>query len=352
MFEQSAGEALLTRFDDPFDELAELAELEAFDDWTAGSFAADDLLPPDDLPEPNFADCAPSGWLGLELDLDTTEPAVLSDESLIEAIVGFDRMTSWAAARQARLLAELTRRRPTDPVPQEDGASEGSRFVPDEVGVALTLSRGSAKGRIGTACRLLRTLPATHALWEAGQIDTAKATAIADATVVLPDDLAAAVETRVLPRAPQQTVQRLRAALARAILAVDPDGVADRHREARRDRRVYVQPEPDGMGSLWALLTATDAAGAYTWLSQLARGLGKDDPRNMDARRADLLADLLNGRLPTTLTMVDHNPGPGAGSGEPVGSSETCRPAPVRPATPGKPLVQIVMAHSTLIGAD
>src|SRR3954453_23954922 len=107
MFEQLAGEVLLTRFDEP----AELAELEAFDDWTAGSFAADDLLPPDDLPEPNFADYAPSGWLGLELDTGTTEPAVLSDESLVEAIVGFDRMTSWAAARQARqarLLAELT----------------------------------------------------------------------------------------------------------------------------------------------------------------------------------------------------------------------------------------------------
>jgi hypothetical protein len=58
------------------------------------------------------------------------------------------------------------------------------------------------------------------------------------------------------------------------------------------------------MGSLWALLTASDAAGAYAWLSRLARGLGKDDPRNMDARRADLLAALLNGRLTLLANLI------------------------------------------------
>ena len=39
--------------------------------------------------------------------------------------------------------------------------------------------------------------------------------------------------------------------------------------------------------------------GAFTWLTRLARGLGTDDPRSMDARRADILAALLNGRLVT-----------------------------------------------------
>jgi len=92
---------------------------------------------------------------------------------------------------------------------------------------------------------------------------------------VLPDELASLVQARVRGRAPEQSLAQLRAALARAILAVDPDGAADRHREARRDRRVSVQAEPDGMGSLWALLTASDAAGAYQWLTRLARGLGQ-----------------------------------------------------------------------------
>ena len=48
-------------------------------------------------------------------------------------------------------------------------------------------------------------------------------------------------------------------------------------------------------GLVAANLLAADAEGAYAWLTRLARGLGGDDPRTMDARRADLLAALLNG---------------------------------------------------------
>ncbi|HEX8519233.1 MAG TPA: DUF222 domain-containing protein, partial [Pseudonocardia sp.] len=373
-------------------------------------------------PVPAYGACSPSGRLALELDRGTADEAELSDESLIEAVVGFDRVASWAAARQARLLAELVRRRPPDPVPDADGVSVGSRFAPDEVGVALKLARGTAAGRIGTACRLLSVLTGTHRLWEEGLIDTAKARAVDEATAVLPDELAAAVEARVLPRAPPQSLAQLRSALARAVIAVDPEGAAARHRAARKDRRVHVQQESDGMASLWALLTATDAAGAYAWLTRLARGLG-DDPRSMDERRADLLAELLNGRLPTAVTFVgdDEEPaartgtdgtgtttstdgpgtdgtgtdgpgtdgpgtdgpgtgtatdGTGTGTGTGTGADDAGHrtaaggirrddapvaggssfggpdPRPVRPIGPGAPLVQIVMAHSTLVGAD
>ena len=79
---------------------------------------------------------------------------------------------------------------------------------------------------------------------------------------------------------------------------------------------MVVTAEPDGMGTLWAMLTATDAAGAFTWLTRLARGLGADDPRSMDARRADLLAALLNGRL---LDTDDTDTETASGDSEAVG---------------------------------
>jgi hypothetical protein len=83
------------------------------------------------------ADVEHSGWLALELDSGTANPAAMSDAHLIDGIVGFERVTSWAGARQARLLAEFTRRRPTDAVPNVDRASVASPYAPDEVGIAL-----------------------------------------------------------------------------------------------------------------------------------------------------------------------------------------------------------------------
>ena len=129
------------------------------------------------------------------------------------------------------------------------------------------------------------------------------------------------------------------------------------------------------MASLWALLTATQAAGAFTWLTRLARGLGSDDPRSMDARRADILTALLTGQLldnadthltPATARRDEPRP-PTPTSRRRRGSPATTAPAttaptttnlsaaaglPIHPATPGKPLIQVVIPYSTLIGAD
>src|SRR5204863_2696004 len=90
---------------------------------------------------------------------------------------------------------------------------------------------------------------------------------------------------------------QLKAALKRAVISVDPEGAAERHKAARRDRRVSISEEQDGMASLWALMSAPDAQASFQWLTRLALGCGKDDPRGMDARRADIAAALLSGRL-------------------------------------------------------
>jgi hypothetical protein len=152
--------------------------------------------------------------------------------------------------------------------------------------------------------------------------------------------VARAVQARVLPRAPQQTLAQLKAALARAVLKQDPEGAAERHRAARRERRVAVGPEQDGMASLWASLTAPDALASYQWLTRLARGFGKDDPRGMDARRADLLVALLTGRLTHADDTADNT------------ADNTADATPPRPVGPGKPLVQVLMPFTTLAGAD
>jgi hypothetical protein len=246
-----------------------------------------------------WGNTVPSGFFALEIDADTGVESGLSDAQLIDAVVGFERLTGWAQARQARLLAEFARRRPGDDptMVATDKACTIGRFAPDEVGLALKQARMTAKARLGRSVQLEQVLPETLALWERGRLDERRVVAICDTTHYLPVEKARAVQQRVLDRAPDQTLGQLKAALKRAVIAADPEGAADRHKAARRDRRVSISEEQDGMASLWALMPAPDAQASYQWLTRLALGCGKDDPRGMDARRADLAAALLSGRL-------------------------------------------------------
>ncbi len=342
-----------------------------------------DTGPPPMSPPP-MSECAPSGWLALELDHGTVDPVGLSDAELIDAVIGFDRVCSWAGARQAVLLAEFARRRPSDHplAANSDTPSRASEFAADEIGLALRLSRQTAVNRLVMAQTLIDELPATLAAWQAGTIDSLKARAITETSYLLPGELRGALEARVLPRAGTQTIAQLRAALARAVLVLDPEGAAERHHHRRADRRVVVSPDEDGMASLWALLSAPDATAAYQRLCALARGLGSDDPRGMDARRADLLVDLLTGRRcaatadcpdphcdgdctdpdrpspdhpddPTETAPTDDRAGGSATSHtEPAASLSGHCCGPRRGTGPGKPLVSVVVPITTLLGLD
>jgi hypothetical protein len=285
-----------------------------------------DQLPVDPAP---WSTWMPSGWLGVELGQAGAVPAALSDTDLIEGVIAFDRMVSWAGARQAALLAEFARRRPDDHplAANSDIPSRASEFAPDEVALALRLSRTTAANRLVMAETLAAELPGTLAAWEAGVIDALKARAITETSYLLPPEKRGTLEARVLPRAGTQTIAQLRAALARAVLALDPQGAAERHQQRRQERRVVVCPDEEGMASLWALLSAPDATAVYQRLCDLARRLGGEDPRGMEARRADLLVELLTGRRCAAIGFcVDPDCGC---AGDPTTDIASADPAPV-----------------------
>ena len=85
------------------------------------------------------------------------------------------------------------------------------------------------------------------------------------------------------------------------------------------------------MASLWALLSAPDALNCYGWLTALARGLPTCDPRSMDARRADLLVQLLTGNLRLCPDSTDP-----AAAGPPPTDPTPTDPTPADP-TPTDP---------------
>ncbi|MHA6615726.1 HNH endonuclease signature motif containing protein [Pseudonocardia sp. DLS-67] len=325
-----------------------------------------------DEEERTWGNSAPSGLFALEIDTDTCDEAGLSDAQLIDAITGFERVVGWAEARQARLLAEFAHRRPGDDptlVATDKPCSIG-RFAPDEVGLALKQARLTAKARLGRSVQLQQVLPETLQLWQQGRLDERRVVAICEATHYLSVEKARAVQRRVLDRAPDQTLGQLKAALKRAVIAADPEGAAQRHKVARRDRRVSISGEQDGMASLWALMSAPDAQASFQWLTRLARGCGTDDPRGMDARRADLAAALLSGRLTHAApdrdaapdsngdtsadadTDTDTSAAAGADTSADADGDRGVGGVAPRPVNPGKPLVQVLMPFTTLLGAD
>ncbi len=240
----------------------------------------------------------------------------LSEAARVDALAGLQRLSGWADAQQARLLAAM--------IPP--GADELTReLAAAEVGAALRLAPSSVMAKLQLAEELVRRLPGTLALLEAGQITARHATVLSDAIAPLSDELAATVEHRVLAGAGRQTVAAFRAAVQRAVLAVDPRQAEERHQAALEDRRVCVRPVADGMAELWALLPAEGAATLMTTLNAIAAGKLPGEQRSADQRRADALVALASAAL----------------SGASLPSQQGRRPA-----------VQVTVAATTLLGLD
>ena len=80
--------------------------------------------------------------------------SVVSDDELIGVLRGWWRQTSWAQARALAAMAELARRRPADrtpPAPPGQFPAVLSEFIPDEIGMALTLTKTAAETQLGLA---------------------------------------------------------------------------------------------------------------------------------------------------------------------------------------------------------
>ena len=159
-------------------------------------------------------------------------PGEVGDAVLVEALAGWERVISWATARQGEMVAELARRR--------DGARVGE-FTGDEVACALVVTRAVAEAKVGLAVGL-DLLPGVRDALVTGAIDHRKATALVDGVAHLDPAAAAAVLAVVLPVAPGLTVPALRAKLRRVELSVHPGAGAERAVRDRADRYVRVTP--------------------------------------------------------------------------------------------------------------
>lgn len=232
------------------------------------------------------------------------EMAELNGYSLVEAIEGWEKVARHARAQVLRAVGELGRRRDVQAgnsaaVDQTDPrAPQVAVFATSEVSLALGISYPTAQGLLADAVTLAARLPVVLEALEAGRVCERAASVLASETLVLDPELAARVADTVLQRPGLRTLAQVRRATRTLVARADPAGAAGR--EARAVRGRFIRPRKDvedGMVAWEAWLPVADSVAIWDRLGELGRATTvPDDPRTLDARRADVAADLLLGR--------------------------------------------------------
>jgi putative component of membrane protein insertase Oxa1/YidC/SpoIIIJ protein YidD len=234
---------------------------------------------------------------------------------LVEVVAACRRLKAWADAVEVAAAATLARH-PVCHAPEADRRGfTPVRAAGQLLAARLGLAPTSACDRVVTAVQLVDELPDTVAALHQGEIDYPKAAALAAGVrqldppdgacdrytgeVVSPDGLrrglVAEVEARVLPKAGRRSLRQHRDAIARAVAAVAPKTLEQRHQRACEQRRVDYSPSPDGMAWLGVYGPAEDVTAIRVMLDAAVDAAKREDPadtRTADQLRVDVLAQL------------------------------------------------------------
>ncbi|WP_240191235.1 HNH endonuclease signature motif containing protein [Microbacterium hominis] len=232
---------------------------------------------PDDDPFP----CDP-GW---------TPPdavALICDADAMVAVFAAERYRRVAAYRR-EALADATGRGLVD---------VAERAIRLELAAALRITEQAAGQLIAHAHVLETRYPAALDALAAARVTQRHVQVLID----LLDPLTPAESDTVLPRAIElaeaEPVGTFRRRLRALIDQVRVQTLPDRHERALQERRVFIEPADDGMAWLTAYLPAVEAHAIHARLTAIAKTVVAGDPdarddRTRDQARADVLGDLL-----------------------------------------------------------
>lgn len=166
-----------------------------------------------------------------------------------------------------------------------------------EIRAALRLTRRAAETELDRACELRRRLPRVWQAMAEGRIDRRRASVLIDGTSGLDEAAADRVLDRIIEEAPGLTTGELASRLRHLAVVADPDAAAARYHQAVDDRRVVMEPSPDGTAHLAVYDVEPDRAmEASRRIDAIARSLDRSqDSRTLDQIRADVFIDLLCG---------------------------------------------------------
>ncbi len=248
--------------------------------------------------------------------LTNLDPGALVGADLVDAVVCTEKAISLLSGLQARLLAALAvpfaagdPTRLAAKLARRSGLAGGDdidtnvlAMIPEaatclaasEIAAALRIAPVTAGIRVRESVHLTEELSPARESLEAGLIDRGKLRAIVEQVQVLPAQTIGPVLDQVLPAAADRSTSEIRDIAAQAVIAADPDGAADRHRQAAARRNVTIAPGADAMATLKAFLPADGAVKIFQVSDLLATGTAgqPNDPRGIGERRADALVDL------------------------------------------------------------
>ncbi|SKC80939.1 protein of unknown function [Krasilnikoviella flava] len=296
--------------------------------------------------------------------LASLDEAELDDFTILEVLAAWERVASWAQAGSARVLAEMLER---------TRGSSRHEFVADAVAARLGLTRHAA-AQLVTVAHGTSRLPEVADALASGVVDRRKAEALVDAGR-MPDHLRREAVAGVLSDAEHLTAPQLRAHMRRAEIEVDPGGAEDRHRAARAERYVRLEPVDDAMAYLTAYLPADDAARAFAAIDDvgLAMRRAPGETRRLGECRADAFTALATGRLAPGPSLPGPSaPGPSLPGPSAPGPSALCPSVPgqhvtgqyvpgriaaggeasSRPRSRSRAGIRVSVAASTLLGSE
>ncbi|MDP9886431.1 hypothetical protein J2W21_003966 [Sinomonas atrocyanea] len=218
----------------------------------------------------------------------------------LRALADFD---AYSAALRAVLVDRLAAEIAEEPLegrhgqPTRLGGHIAHAVAVSELAALQGTSEHAAARALNFSTALVNTHPAVHEALASGDITEAHARALVDQAATLPEHAAEPYALEALARA-RTRKGRLRTPGEFRTLARDlrerlhPGSITHRRATAREDRRVWLQPEDDGMCTLSALLPAETATGMYQRADALARAAHRADgeARTLPQLRADALA--------------------------------------------------------------
>ena len=347
------------------------ADREWVDDEWESVFAAivadgphDSGAPDDGAPHTSGLDDAQG--LALVRTLRDVDPDRLGAADAVSYLQATERAIAWLSALQADALVAIAGPRSrTDHYEIPDAPAISIEDADrSEIAAATRWSEPWAHERVTAARLLAGPLADTASALRAGTITSRHADAICAAAQRLagygewadgadladPADPAVrafraactALEDAVLEGAKRRGVAATRKAVERALLRIDAANVAQRRKAERRNRDVYLVPEPDGMALLIARMGLAQAQACLSVITgvagdpRLPLSAGTPADAGIGERRAEALTHLiLRG---ATQPVAEGETGQPAGSPTHPAAGSTAHPSAVSTAADRPPM--------------